>query len=105
MKIILKCRLWSFFSDNKLRVRVRWRGFTRLKLVEWHYKSSFDKTCLNVVKAEDIKWVGSRLSIKQDDKAGKVGDDKADIGKDDKAATRRQYDKAGKRKWNEEEDK
>lgn len=52
------------FSDNKWRDEKRQRSFTRLVV-----KSSPDRTRLNVLSAENRRWVGVVLSIRRDDKA------------------------------------
>ncbi len=82
MNAMSKNRLQLFFSGNGPRVGNRQRGSTRLGLVDRRPKNSFDKARLNILRAEDIRYVGARLSTKRDDKISIEGDDKAGTGGD-----------------------
>lgn len=87
MNFMLKAYLQSLFSGNGLRVGNQQRGFVGLGLVNWRPKSLSNKVRFNVLRAEDIKRVKARPSIKQDNEAG--------IGEDDKAGTKEQDNKVG----------
>ena len=84
MNVMSKDRLQLFFSDNGPRVRNEQRKFLGLGLVGRRRKESSNKACLNVLSAEDSRWVGARLSIKLGDEVGIRGDDKASTRGDDK---------------------
>ncbi len=103
MNAVSKSRLQSLFSGNGPRVGNGQRGSTGLGLVNWRPKGSSNKSCLNVLRAEDVRRVGAGPSTKQDDeagigrddKAGTRGDNKADIGRDIKPGTGEPDDKPG----------
>lgn len=104
MNVVLKSRLQSLFSDNRLRVGNRQKGSAELRLVDRQAKGFFNKACLNILRAEDVRQVGIRPSTEQDNKAGKGGDDKtgtrrdneAGIGRDNEAGIGEQNNKEGK---------
>lgn len=93
----VKMPLTIFFLDNEPRFENGQRCSTRLELVKWQRKGSFDKACLNILRAEDPGWVGARsstelnikLGIKENDKAGKERLNKVGIKRIDKTDMRR----------------
>ncbi len=103
MNAVSKGRLQLLFSDNGPRVGNRQRDSAGLGLVDWRPKGSSDKAYLNVLRAEDVRRVGTGPSTEQDNKAGKRQDDgvgtrednEAGIGGDDKPSTGGPDDKLG----------
>lgn len=103
---VLKSHFQLLFSDNGPRVGNKWRGSVGLELVNWWPKNSFNKACLNILRAENIRCIGVRLSKKQDNKVGTKGDNgvgirgdnEVGIGKDDKLGTKRLDNKSGTRR-------
>lgn len=84
MHVISKSRLHLIFLDNKPKVGNEQKS--SIELVKWQCKSSFKKACLNVLRAEDIRWVGGELSTRQNDKAVRVLKQKIRIKRSDPAA-------------------
>ncbi len=74
-----------------------------LELVDWQPKYLSDKAYLNVLRVEDVKSVGIRLSTKQnyktsiqgDDRTGIKGGNKASIEKDNKIGIGERDNKSG----------
>lgn len=111
MNAMSKNCLHLVFSGNKPRVGNRQRSSRGL--VKWRCKALFDKTCLNILRAKDVRWVGAGLNIEWDNKAGirknnkagirrvlklgierdkktdAKGDNKVGIGRDNNASTQR----------------
>ncbi len=94
MNTVSKNHLQLLFLSNRSRVKNGQKGSTRLRLVHWRPKSSSDKACLNVLRAEDVRRVGARLSIKRDDETSIRGDNGADTRRNNKADIERD-DKVG----------
>ena len=100
MNAISKSRLQMLFLSNGLRIRNAQRGSEELRLVDWRPKGSFDKTGLNILRAEDVSQVEARPSTKRDadtsternDKAGTEKDDKVDMRRRDNAVSTRRQD-------------
>ena len=100
MNAMSKSRLRLLFLGNRPRIENRQRGYRELGLVDWRPKGSSDKTCLNVLRIEDVNQIRARPSSKQDNEAGIGGDNKAGIGKNDKTGIKKQDNKAGTRRDN-----
>ncbi len=87
MNAVSKGHLQSLFSSNGPRVGNRQKSSARLGLVNRQPKSSSDKTCLKVLRAEDVRHVRAGLSTERDNKAGTRRDDGAGTRGDDGADT------------------
>ena len=96
MNAVLKGSLQSVFLGNGPRVGNRQKGFTGLGLVEQQRKSLFNEVYLNILRAEDIRWVRAEPSTEQDNKVSIGGDNKSAIRRDNKAGTGR-YNKPATR--------
>lgn len=84
--VVSKSRLESLFLSNRLRVRNKQKTSSGLELVDWWPKDLSDKACLNILRVEDVKHVGVRLSTKQNYKASIQGDDRVGIKRGNKAS-------------------
>ena len=107
MNVISKSRLHLIFLNNKPRVGNEQKDFVRL--VKRQCKNSFNKTCLNVLRTEDIRWVGIKSNKWQNDKVVRVLRQETRIGRSDPAAglqtknnkvDSKQDNKVGKRRDN-----
>lgn len=81
--------------NNRSRVENGSRDTVKMRPVLLQCKDSFDKACLNVLRAEVIRWVGAELKIEWDNEAGIRGNDKVGIRKDNKTGIGEQNDKIG----------
>ena len=82
-----KNRLQSLFLGNRSRFGNGQRGSGKLRLIERWPKDLFDKTYLNILRAEDVSQVRARPSTKYNANTGTRRDKEASIGGDDKAGT------------------
>lgn len=96
MNAILKNRLQLFFLGNKLKVGNGRRGFAGLALVNRRHKSLFDKTCLNILRVENVRRFRAGLTIEQDNRVNTGRDDEVDIREDNKASIRGREDQGGR---------